>query len=74
MCFPSVALNLTLNPYINAFQRNFINEVKRADEMERKLKFFQSQIEEYNKAAGNTGKQIKLAEVKEEIISKKSYR
>jgi len=59
-----------LNPYINAFQRNFINEVKRADEMERKLKFFQTQIEEHNLSVGNKGKVIKIAEVKEEVLSK----
>eukprot|EP01095_Lingulamoeba_sp_RSL-Kostka_P005115 TRINITY_DN1646_c1_g1_i1.p1 TRINITY_DN1646_c1_g1~~TRINITY_DN1646_c1_g1_i1.p1 ORF type:complete len:844 (+),score=333.58 TRINITY_DN1646_c1_g1_i1:2169-4700(+) len=33
-----------LNPKVNAFQRNFVNEVKRCDEMERKLNFFESAI------------------------------
>jgi len=33
-----------LNPEVNAFQRNFVNEVKRADEMERKLRFFEEQL------------------------------
>eukprot|EP01094_Clydonella_sp_ATCC50884_P023611 TRINITY_DN570_c1_g1_i1.p1 TRINITY_DN570_c1_g1~~TRINITY_DN570_c1_g1_i1.p1 ORF type:complete len:834 (-),score=357.09 TRINITY_DN570_c1_g1_i1:154-2655(-) len=32
-----------LNPDVNAFQRNFVHEVKRADEMERKLRFFEEQ-------------------------------
>jgi V-type H+-transporting ATPase subunit a len=33
-----------LNPDVSPFQRNFVNEVKRCDEMERKLKFFEEQI------------------------------
>eukprot|EP01113_Clastostelium_recurvatum_P000805 TRINITY_DN1035_c0_g1_i7.p1 TRINITY_DN1035_c0_g1~~TRINITY_DN1035_c0_g1_i7.p1 ORF type:complete len:835 (-),score=318.82 TRINITY_DN1035_c0_g1_i7:212-2716(-) len=33
-----------LNPDVNAFQRNFVNEVKRCDEMERKLRFFEAQV------------------------------
>lgn len=30
---------------MSAFQRNFVNEVKRCDEMERKLRFFTEQVE-----------------------------
>jgi len=33
-----------LNPDVNAFQRNFVIEVKRCDEMERKLRFFEEQV------------------------------
>eukprot|EP00026_Physarum_polycephalum_P003009 Phypoly_transcript_03018.p1 GENE.Phypoly_transcript_03018~~Phypoly_transcript_03018.p1 ORF type:complete len:832 (+),score=146.02 Phypoly_transcript_03018:33-2498(+) len=33
-----------LNPHVNAFHRNFVNEVKRCDEMERKLRFFEEQV------------------------------
>jgi len=40
-----------LNPHVNAFQRNFVNEVKRADEMLRKLNTFTNQIESYNNDA-----------------------
>jgi len=33
-----------LNPEVSPFQRNFVNEVKKADEMARKLRFFEEQI------------------------------
>jgi len=33
---------------MSAFQRPFIGEVKRADELERKLRFFEAQIEKLN--------------------------
>ncbi|TPX51304.1 hypothetical protein SeMB42_g01972 [Synchytrium endobioticum] len=34
-----------LNPDVNAFQRAFVNEIRRLDEMERKLRFLQAQLE-----------------------------
>ena len=33
-----------LNPDTNAFQRKFVNEVRRCDEMERKLRFLETEI------------------------------
>jgi len=33
-----------LNPDVNPFQRNFVNEVRKCDEMERKLRFFEEQV------------------------------
>lgn len=33
-----------LNPEVSAFQRNFVNDVKNCDEMERKVRFFEDQI------------------------------
>lgn len=34
-----------MNEGVNQFQRHFANEIKRADELERKLRFFQREIE-----------------------------
>lgn len=42
-----------LNPHVNAFQRNFVNEVKRADEMDRKLRFFEKELNQINTEAKN---------------------
>ncbi|CAF5189101.1 unnamed protein product, partial [Rotaria sp. Silwood1] len=33
-----------LNPNVNSFQRKFVNEVRRCEEMERKLRFLESEI------------------------------
>jgi V-type H+-transporting ATPase subunit a len=59
-----------LNPDVNAFQRNFTNEVRRCDEMERRLKFFEDEItaekkhilEEHNQDPENLGL-VELADV-----------
>lgn len=37
-----------LNPDVNAFQRKFVNEVRRCDEMQRKLRFIEKEIKRCN--------------------------
>lgn len=39
---------LKLNPNTNALQRSFVTDLKRADELERKLRFFRAQIKAQN--------------------------
>jgi V-type H+-transporting ATPase subunit a len=34
-----------LNPDVNPFQRSFVGEIRRVDEMARRLRFFQTQID-----------------------------
>eukprot|EP00727_Mastigamoeba_balamuthi_P002183 m51a1_g11962 putative vacuolar proton atpase 100-kda subunit (822) ;mRNA; f:798456-801754 len=47
-----------LNPAVNAFQRNFVNEVKRCDEMERKLRFLFEQIRKEERTMKKTLKEV----------------
>merc|ERR1711881_71007 len=44
-----------LNPDINAFQRKFVNEVRRCDEMERKLRFLEKEIKKDDIPMMDTG-------------------
>ncbi|RNA00785.1 V-type proton ATPase subunit a -like protein, partial [Brachionus plicatilis] len=53
-----------LNPTVNAFQRKYVNEVRRCEEMERKLRFLESEILKE--------KEIPLAEAQEFCEAPKS--
>uniref|UniRef100_H2ZFW0 V-type proton ATPase subunit a n=1 Tax=Ciona savignyi TaxID=51511 RepID=H2ZFW0_CIOSA len=43
-----------LNPDVNAFQRKFVNEVRRCDDMERKLRFLEKEVKKDNLAIDDT--------------------
>jgi len=63
-----------LNPDVSPFQRNFVNEVKRCDEMERRLGYFSNQITTEELALQeerkDTGGLVKLEEAKEDVPQK----
>uniref|UniRef100_A0A3B3CV58 V-type proton ATPase subunit a n=1 Tax=Oryzias melastigma TaxID=30732 RepID=A0A3B3CV58_ORYME len=44
-----------LNPDVNVFQRKFVNEVRRCEEMDRKLRFVEKEIKKANIAFLDTG-------------------
>ncbi|XP_078385348.1 V-type proton ATPase 116 kDa subunit a 1 isoform X2 [Cetorhinus maximus] len=44
-----------LNPDVNVFQRKFVNEVRRCEEMDRKLRFVEKEIRKANLAILDTG-------------------
>lgn len=47
-----------LNADKSAFQRNFVNEVKRCDEMERKIRFFEAQVTKEKQDAEAEGREF----------------
>ncbi|KAF3816946.1 hypothetical protein GH733_014294 [Mirounga leonina] len=48
-------LVLQLNPDVNVFQRKFVNEVRRCEEMDRKLRFVEKEIRKANIPIMDTG-------------------
>ena len=46
---------MQLNPDVNAFQRKFVHEVRRCDEMERKLRYMESEMKKANVVPIDTG-------------------
>uniref|UniRef100_A0A8C0FHH4 V-type proton ATPase subunit a n=1 Tax=Bubo bubo TaxID=30461 RepID=A0A8C0FHH4_BUBBB len=53
--FCETSLSLQLNPDVNVFQRKFVNEVRRCEEMDRKLRFVEKEIKKANIPIMDTG-------------------
>lgn len=56
-----------LNPDVNAFQRKFINEVRRCDEMQRKLRYLEKEIKKDNIPQIETGDNLEAPQQREMI-------
>ncbi|XP_078378237.1 V-type proton ATPase 116 kDa subunit a 1-like isoform X3 [Oculina patagonica] len=56
-----------LNPDVNAFQRKFVNEVRRCEEMERKLRFLNKEIEKADIHVTDTGENPEAPQPREMI-------
>lgn len=56
-----------LNPGVNAFQRKFINEVRRCDEMQRKLRYLEKEIKRDNIPMLDTGDNLEAPQQREMI-------
>lgn len=54
-----------LNPDVNAFQRKFINEVRRCDEMQRKLRYLEKEIKKDNIPMLETGDNLEAPQQRE---------
>jgi len=60
------------NEQVNLFQRSFVNEVKRADDMLRKLRFFSDQIRSAYKVTENTTSISAIAEAQNVALDSSS--
>jgi V-type H+-transporting ATPase subunit a len=59
---------LKLNADKSAFQRNFVNEVKRCDEMERKIRYFEEQVKNEKRDAEAEGREFAPEREPESVV------
>ena len=59
-CVPGLVQFVDLNPDVSAFQRHFVSEVKRCEEMERILRYVETEI---------VREKVEVTEVREETIA-----
>lgn len=64
---PSHIIHLQLNPDVNAFQRKFVHEVRRCDEMERKLRYLEREMQKDDIQILDTGENPEAPQPREMI-------